>query len=75
MDVRSTSRKCSPQPGRFGNSSYATRANAWGITYQIEGIFVPLSGGGVWQLEMVAPMEKSRFVAGVFGEWFKATSR
>ena len=74
-DVRSTSRQCSPQPGSFGDSSYATRANAWGITYQIEGVFVPLSDGGVWQLEMVAPMEKSRFVTSVFGEWIKTTIR
>jgi hypothetical protein len=68
-------RKCSPQPGAFGETSYAARADAWGIAYQVDGVFVAVPERGVWQLEMVAPLDKSRFVAGLFGEWVKSLSR
>jgi hypothetical protein len=74
-DVTSVARKCSPQPGGFGETSYATRAAAWGVTYQIEGLFVLLPGSGVWQLEMIMPVEKGRFVADVFAEWIKTLQR
>lgn len=73
-DVTSTARKCSAQAGSFGEASYATRAAAWGVTYQVEGIFLQVPGSGVWQLELIAPAEKSRFVAEVFAEWIKAAS-
>jgi hypothetical protein len=74
-DVRSVARRCSPQPGAFGESSYTARATAWGIVYQVEGIFVPLPAGGVWQLEVVAPAEKSRFLSPLFAEWIKAVGQ
>jgi hypothetical protein len=74
-DATSTARKCSPKPGAFGETSYSARAAAWGVTYQVEGVFVHVPGSGVWQLEMITPVEKSRFVAGVFGEWIKAVAR
>jgi hypothetical protein len=74
-DVTSAARKCSPQPGGFGEPSYATRAAAWGVTYQIEGIFVQVPGSGVWQLEMITPVEKGRFVRDLFADWTNAVRR
>jgi S1-C subfamily serine protease len=71
-DVTSAARKCSPQPGGFGETSYVARAAAWGVTYQIDGVFVQFPGSGVWQLEMITPVEKGRFVSDVFAEWIKA---
>jgi hypothetical protein len=71
----SSARKCSPKPVAFGETSYSARAAVWGVTYQVEGVFVQLPGSAVWQLEMITPVEKSRFVASVFGEWIKAIGR
>jgi S1-C subfamily serine protease len=70
-DAASAARKCSAQPGSFGEASYVARAAAWGVTYQIDGIFLQLPGSGVWQLELIAPADKSPFVTEVFAEWMK----
>jgi hypothetical protein len=68
-DATATARKCSAQAGAWGPASYAARATAFGIAYQVEGVFVRQPDGGLWQLEMVAPVDKSRFVAEVFRDW------
>ena len=67
-DLASAARQCSQQPGGFGQTSYATRADGWGVAYQVEGVFLEVEGSGVWQLEMIAPAEKIRFVAALFGD-------
>ena len=74
-DLAAAARTCSVQPGRFGETSYAARAAAWGVTYQIEGVFVQLLGRGVWQLEMITPVDKGRFVSDAFSEWIKAVQQ
>jgi hypothetical protein len=68
-DATAAARKCSAQPGASGPASYAARATAFGVVYQVEGIFVRQPDGGLWQLEMVAPVDKSRFVAEIFRDW------
>ena len=71
-DLASASRQCSQQPGGFGQTSYATGADGWGVAYQVQGVFLEVEGTGVWQLEMIAAAEKIGFVAALFGEWIKA---
>ena len=73
-DVTSAARKCSPQPGAHGANSYSARADAWGIAYQVDGVFIAVPDRGVWHLEMVAPVEKARFVGALFGDWVKSLS-
>lgn len=75
VDVNAAARGCSPQPGAFGPGSYGTQATAWGVDYHITGVFVPVPGSGVWQLEMVVPAEKRRFVADVFATWVTSLAR
>lgn len=70
-DARAAARRCSAQPGAFGESSYSTNATAWGVTYLADGVFLP-TANGVWQLEMVAPADKRRHVTGAFGQWIRA---
>lgn len=68
-------RQCSPEPGRYGPTSYTTRADAFGIAYQVDGLFVPQPGRGMWQLEVIAPANKIGFITAVFGEWAKALAQ
>jgi S1-C subfamily serine protease len=72
--ARAAARACSPQPGSHGDNSYAARAAAWGIGYEVGGVFVPVRNG-VWQVEMLVPEDKSRFVAPVFVEWLESLTR
>ncbi len=71
MDPLAAVRDCGVQPGGFGETSYASRATALGITYQVDGAFVRIPGRGVWQLEVTAPLDKSRFVRDLFGAWVR----
>ena len=61
--------------GQSGSTSYATRADSFGISYQVEGVFVPQDGRGMWQLELIAPVTKSAFVTAAFADWIKAIGR
>jgi hypothetical protein len=74
-DVTALARHCSQAPGELGPRSYTARAEAWGIAYQVDGVFVEVANAGVWQLEMIAPADKTRFVAPVFADWTKAVVR
>ena len=69
-DLSSGARRCSPQPGSFGGASYASRVAAWGIDYRIDGAFIQRPDG-VWQLEMITPAAKHRYLAALFSEWLK----
>jgi S1-C subfamily serine protease len=71
-DAPHAARQCSPQPGRYGPASYTARADAFGIAYQVEGVFVAQGDRGMWQLEVIAPVNKSSFLGSVFADWFKA---
>lgn len=66
-------RACSPDATTFGEGSYAASAPAWGISYQLVGVFIPVSGG-LWHLEMIAPADKTRFVGAAFGAWVKSAA-
>lgn len=69
VDATAAARTCSAQPGASGSASYVARATAFGIVYQVEGTFVRQPDGGLWQLEKIAPVDKSRFVAEIFRDW------
>lgn len=71
-DPKAAARQCSAQPGTHGEASYAARAAVLGIEYHIEGVFVQRSDGHLWQLEVITPVAKSRFVVRLFGDWIKA---
>jgi S1-C subfamily serine protease len=73
-DMTSAARRCSPQPGAFGDTSYATQATAWGSPYRIEGVFIQQGDAGIWQLEMITPLEKTRFVVDLFADWIRRIS-
>ena len=74
-DAAAVARRCSAQPGRQGATSYATRADSFGIAYQVEGVFVPQEGRGMWQLELIAPATKSAFVSAAFADWIRTINR
>ena len=74
-NAATAARKCSAQQGALGGTSYSTRAAAWGVMYHFEGVFVQIPGSGAWQIEMVSPVEKSGFVAGLFADWIRAIPR
>jgi hypothetical protein len=73
-DVAALARQCSREAGDLGPGSYVVRGDAWGIAYQVDGVFVETTNG-VWQLEMVAPVDKTRFVAPIFADWVKFIGR
>ena len=73
-DAAAAARHCSTDPGTQGPASYAARADLFGISYQVEGVFV-VDGRGMWQLESIAPVTKSRFVAAAFADWIKTAGR
>jgi S1-C subfamily serine protease len=74
-DVAALARHCSQAPGELGQRSYTARAEAWGISYQVDGVFVEVANAGVWQLEMITPVDKTRLIAPVFAEWIKTVAR
>jgi len=74
-DVATLARQCSREPGDLGPRSYVVRGEAWGITYQVDGVFVEVPNAGVWQLELIAPVDKTRFAAQVFADWINAVVR
>jgi S1-C subfamily serine protease len=70
-EAASAARRCSPQPGTYGDTSYFTQATAWGMPFRVEGVFIQRGDGGVWQLEMIAPLDKTRFVVDLFADWIR----
>ena len=74
-DAAAAASQCSAQPGSQGSTSYATRADSFGIAYQVEGVFVPQAERGMWQLELIAPVAKIAFVTAAFADWIKSISR
>jgi trypsin-like peptidase len=74
-DTTAAARKCSAQPGTSGPASYAARATAFGIVYQLDGIFARQADGSIWQLEMIAPVEKRKFVAAIFHDWIASIAQ
>jgi hypothetical protein len=38
-------------------------------------VFVPQDERGMWQLELIAPVNKSAFVAAAFADWIKTIGR
>jgi hypothetical protein len=69
-ELRTAWQVCPLQAATFAGPSYGTFLNAWGIRYYLFGVFVS-TAGGVWQIEMIAPFDKARFVVPAFMEWLK----
>jgi hypothetical protein len=75
IDAEAAARRCTRDPGGHGGASYTTRADAFGLPYQFDGVFVPQAGRGMWQLEVIAPVNKSGFIAALFSEWAKTLAQ
>jgi hypothetical protein len=55
--------------------SYSTRAPWWGTPYAARGLLVPTAGGGLMQLELVAPEASVPAVLPLFDAWVRSISR
>ena len=69
-ELRAAWQICPLQATTFAGPSYGTFLTAWGIRYHLFGVFAT-TAGGVWQVEMIAPVEKAQFVIAAFEEWLK----
>jgi hypothetical protein len=59
---------CSVNPGRFGNTSYLYQTSWLGVSYAVEGLFIPV-GKGLLQIEVATPVAKRAFLHAVFNDW------
>jgi S1-C subfamily serine protease len=73
-DVRQAASGCSSSSSSR-DGSYTSRFDWLGATYQMHGMFVRGANGTLWQLELVAPVEKARFLSGLYGEWVASVAR
>ena len=67
-------RACSSRRGTVGPASYTTTANWLGLSYLIEGAFVPAASGQVMQLEVLAMEQRSAFAKALLAIWSKRAS-
>jgi S1-C subfamily serine protease len=67
-------RQCASDHGIASGPSYTRRFDWLGASYEIHGVFAPLAGGGVAQIERRAPVSKVRFVDEAFAEWLAGTA-
>ena len=65
---------CSAQRGQLGASSYAFRTDWLGVSYAVEGSFLP-AGDGLLQLELVSPSHKQTYLRRLFAVWVEENAR
>lgn len=62
---------CTPSNAAAGSASYALRRTRLGVTYAVEGVFLP-AGDSLLQLEVETPDSKQSFLRDLFAAWTKA---
>ncbi|MGH9333304.1 MAG: hypothetical protein ACRD21_06080, partial [Vicinamibacteria bacterium] len=68
--AESAARACGERPGTHGASSYRYGLEYLGVGYAVEGAFMEM-GDGLLQLEVVAPVETSGFLAELTRAWIE----
>jgi hypothetical protein len=74
IDIGRAARACAAQDGSSGEGSYVSTVDWWGTPYRLEGVLIA-SGGGLWQLEAIAPAGRIEAIAPVFQAWKKTIAR
>jgi hypothetical protein len=62
---------CAPVRSSQGDASYVAHADSLGVSYVMEGIFIPVSSGQIVRLEVVSPEQKSTLGRGLLALWIK----
>jgi len=74
LDAEQAAAACAGRRGPLGTTSYALRDERLGVTYSVQGVFLPRVDG-LLRLEVESPTGKQALLADLFQAWVKALSR
>jgi hypothetical protein len=68
--AREAASACSLSAGRFGATSYLYSTMWLGVSYAVEGLFIPV-GEGLLQIEIATPVGKRAYMYPAFKDWVR----
>jgi hypothetical protein len=70
VGAREAAAACSLNAGRFGATSYLYSTMWFGVSYAVEGLFIPV-GEGLLQIEIATPVGKRAYMYPAFKDWVR----